>query len=411
MGAVETLLAWDTVARHNVNKRAAELSVGHLIHIGDRVIKLAPKVPPVIVPVAKEAMKKGPANWVAATRLAGLVSPVIIGKRMFTPAIMPAIPKVIVTSLITAPNALLLAAAGVGVDRLAHGLAARALRPHVIGPSVVMRISSVKDGRCLTKGGLGLGFTRCGAAGTDEWRFERTAPRVPLTRQAVLGLVHGADGTRFFAVAEPDPPGTWWPSTTPTVRLCADRWCARSVSRGADDFVSPAADAYAALAHISRCSSDSSALVTLLPPARPPTPPVPGPPEPNPNMPLSVLAVYAMVLVGFALAAYALATRLVEQWHRRCAAAIAAQKAREQLAVAAKEARITRQGNWHLPTMAPYLNPEMQPRSPGSSRARPIERQNSWERCGSRPSNPNPNPNPEPNLTSPGTARACRCRP
>ena len=397
MGAVETLLAWDTVARHNVNKRAAELSVGHLIHIGDRVIKLAPKVPPVIVPVAKEAMKKGPANWVAATRLAGLVSPVIIGKRMFTPAIMPAIPKVIVTSLITAPNVLLLAAAGVGVDRVVHGLAARALRPHVIAPSVVMRISSVKDGRCLTKGGLGLGFTRCGAAGTDEWRFERTAPRVPLTRQAVLGLVHGADGTRFFAVAEPDPPGTWWPSTTPTVRLCADRWCARSVSRGADDFVSPAADAYAALARISRCSPGSSALVTLLPPAATPTPRTPP-------------AVYALVLI-LAVIACALAKRVPQllaqwklfwhQWIHSKDAAIAAQEAREQVAVAAKEARIARQSNWQLPTMAPYLNPEMQPRSPGSSRARPIERQNSWERCGSRPSNPNPNPNPkpDPNLT------------
>ena len=415
MGAVETLLAWDTVARHNVNKRAAELSVGHLIHIGDRVIKLAPKVPPVIVPVAKEAMKKGPANWVAATRLAGLVSPVIIGKRMFTPAIMPAIPKVIFTSLITAPNVLLLAAANVGVDRLVHGLAA-SLRPHVTKPPVAMRISSVQDDLCLTKDGLGLGFTRCGAAGTDEWRFERTAPRVPLTRQAVLGLVHGADGTRFFAVAEPNPPGTWWPSSTPTVRLCADRWCARSVSRDADDFVSPAADAYAALARISRCSYDSSALVTLLPhvphvPHVPPKPEDPGPPVPG--------VLVALVLV--ALVAWAIAKRVPQllaqwtlfwhQWIHSKDAAIAAQKAREQLAVAAKEARITRQSNWQLPTMAPYLNPEMQPRSPGSSRARPIERQNSWERCGSRPSNPNPNPKPEPNLTSPGTARACRCRP
>ena len=247
----ETLKAWETVARHDVNKRAATLSLGHLIHIRDRVVK----------PVAKVAMKKGPANWVAATRLTGLV---IIGKRMFTPAIMPAIPKVIFTSLITAPNVLLLAAANVGVDRLVHGLAA-SLRPHVTKPPVAMRISSVQDDLCLTKDGLGLGFTRCGAAGTDEWRFERTAPRVPLTRQAVLGLVHGADGTRFFAVAEPDPPGTWSPS--PKFRLCADRWCARSVSRGADNLVSPAADNYTALARISRCSSNSSALVTQqLPP-------------------------------------------------------------------------------------------------------------------------------------------------
>ena len=120
---LQTLLGWDGVARHDVNKRAAELSLGHLIHVGDRVVKLAPKA---IVPVAKVA--KGPAaNWVAAKRLAGLVSPVVIWKRMITPAIMPAIPKVIVTSLITAPNVLLLAAAGAGVDRLdqAQGPCAR----------------------------------------------------------------------------------------------------------------------------------------------------------------------------------------------------------------------------------------------------------------------------------------------
>ena len=124
MGPVETLLAWDQLARHNVNQRAVELSLGHLIHIGDRVIKLAPKA---VVPVVKKVASKGPANWVAATRLAGLVSPVIIGKRLFTPIIAP-IPKVIVTSLITAPNALFVAAAGVGVERLVQGLAARAFR-------------------------------------------------------------------------------------------------------------------------------------------------------------------------------------------------------------------------------------------------------------------------------------------
>ena len=388
MGPVETLLAWDQLARHNVNQRAVELSLGHLIHIGDRVIKLVPKA---VVPVVKKVASKGPANWVAATRLAGLVSPVIIGKRLFTPIIAP-IPKVIVTSLITAPNALFVAAAGVGVERLVQGLAARALGPRVIAPPVVTRISSLQDGRCLTKGGLGLGFTRCGAAGTDEWRFERTAPRVLLTRQAVQGLVHGVNGVRFFAVAEPDAPGTWWPSSTPTVRLCADRWCARCVSRGADDYVSPAADAYAALARISRCSPGSSALVTLLP-ASPPQR-VPGPDE----IPLSVLAVYAMVLVGVALVALALAKRLVGQWRRRNDTAIAGQTAREQLAVATKEARATRASNWQLPAMAPYLNPEMQPRSPGPSRSRPIERQNSWERYGSHPSDPKPKPKPNPNL-------------
>ena len=90
-------------------------------------------------------------------------------------------------------------------------------------------------------------------SGTDALgRFERTEPRVLLTRQVVLGLVRDARGARFFAVAEPDAPGTWWPSSsTPTVRLCADRWCARCVSRRAHVLVGAAADAYAALASIS----------------------------------------------------------------------------------------------------------------------------------------------------------------
>ena len=387
-GLVENLLRWDQLARLNVNQRAAELSLGHLIHIGDRVIKIAPTIPPVVN------------HWVAGTRLAGLVSPVIIGKRLFTPAIAP-IPKVIVTSLITAPNALLLTAAGVAVERLA----ARALGPRRIAPPAAMRISSLKDGRCLTNGGLGLGFKRCGAAGTDEWRFERTSPRVPLTRKAVLGLIHGANGERFFAVAEPNAPGIWWPSSTPTVRLCADRWCVRSVSRGPNNFIVPLANAYVALAPISRYSG-SSGLMALLPPA----------PAAADEIPL---AVYAMVLVAVALVTLALAKRLVESWTRRNDAAVAAQRAPEEAAVAVAAAKPVREKkNWHLPAMAPYLNPEMQPRSPGSSRARPIERQNSWERYSSRPctpnpnpNNPNPNPNPNPNLTYLGTAHACPCRP
>ena len=94
------------------------------------------------------------------------------------------------------------------------------------------------------------------------------------------------------------------------------------------------------------------------------------------------------------MVALALAKRLVGQWRRRNDTAIAARTAREQLAVATKEARATRASNWQLPTMAPYLNPEMQPRSPGPSRSRPIERQNSWERYGSHPSNPKPKPKP-----------------
>ena len=42
MGPVETLQAWNQLARIDVNQRAAELGLSHLIHIGPRVINLAP---------------------------------------------------------------------------------------------------------------------------------------------------------------------------------------------------------------------------------------------------------------------------------------------------------------------------------------------------------------------------------
>ena len=108
MGAVETLLVWDQLARNNVNYRAAELGLSHLIHIGPRVIKLAPKA---AAPVVKKVASKGAANWVAATPLAGLVPSAILARRLLTPTIVAPVPKVIATSLITAPNAMLLAAA------------------------------------------------------------------------------------------------------------------------------------------------------------------------------------------------------------------------------------------------------------------------------------------------------------
>ena len=346
MGPVETLLVWDQLARNNVNYRAAELGLSHLIHIGPRVIKLAPKA---AAPVVKKVASKGAANWVAATPLAGLVPSAILARRLLTPTIVAPVPKVIATSLITAPNAMLLAAAGLGVERLVQGLAARALGPRVIESPAGTRISSLQDGRCLTKGGLGLGFARCGAVGTDEWRFERTAPRVLLTRQVVLGLVRDAHGARFFAVAEPDAPGTWWPSSsTPTVRLCADRWCARCVSRGADEYMSPAADAYAALASISRCSAGSTALVTLLPAARAARPLAP---PPRPRAGVGLLSVLAMLLVvGVALVGLARAlgrlrarsARLIDGHKRRAQAAraqAAPQTESERLAAEAAKAR------------------------------------------------------------------------
>ena len=269
MGPVETLQAWNQLARIDVNQRAAELGLSHLIRIGPRVINLAPKA---ALPVVKKGASKRAATWVAATPLAGLVPSAIVGKRLLTRTVIAPVPKGIATSLITAPNALSLVVqlvAGLGVERLAQRLWA----PHGVGPRAGTRILSLQDGRCLTKGGMGLGFAHCGAVGADEWRFERTAPRVLLTRQTVLGLVHDRRGARFFAVAEPvDAPS----SNTPTVRLCADRWCVRCVSRDADEYVSPAAeDAHAARARISRCSAGSTALVTLLPAAHAPPPPAP----------------------------------------------------------------------------------------------------------------------------------------
>lgn len=405
MGAVETLLVWDQLARNNVNYRAAELGLSHLIHIGPRLIKLAPKA---AAPVIKQVASKGAANWVAATPLAGLVPSAIIAKRLFTPAIVAPVPKVIATSLITAPNAMLLAAAGLGVERLVQGLASRALGPRVIESATGTRISSLQDGRCLTKGGLGLGFARCGAVGTDEWRFERTAPRVLLTRQAVLGLVHGAHGARFFAVAEPDAPGTWWPSSAPTVRLCADRWCARCVSRAADEYVSPAADAYAALASISRCSASSTALVTLLPTARAPTLSAPPPPRAGRGL-LSVLALLLVVgvaLVGLARALGRLWARQLLGGPKRRAQTARAQAVpqteSERLAAEAAKVRASaeQQAKWQLPTKAPYLEPEGKPSSPSQARGRPVERQNSWERYGSRLSLP-PVEKPDAKILSP----------
>ena len=166
-----------------------------------------------------------------------------------------------------------------------------------------------------------------------------------LTRQPVLGLVHGRRGARFFAVAEPvDAPS----SSTPTVRLCADRWCVRCVSRGADEYVSPAADAYAALASISRCSAGSTALVTLLPAARAARPLAP---PPRPRAGVGLLSVLAMLLVvGVALVGLARAlgrlrarsARLIDGHKRRAQAAraqAAPQTESERLAAEAAKAR------------------------------------------------------------------------
>jgi len=55
MRPVETLQAWNQLARNDVNYRAAELGLSHLIHIGPRVINLAPKA---ALPVVKKGASK-----------------------------------------------------------------------------------------------------------------------------------------------------------------------------------------------------------------------------------------------------------------------------------------------------------------------------------------------------------------
>ena len=218
MGVVEVLLLWDQLARQNVNRRAAELSLGHLIHVGDRVIKFVPKG---VIPAALPAFM-APANWAAVARLVKLVSPVIVAKRALAGTAVRLLGRGAATlatspvtaaaaTMITPPNALLIAAAGMGVDRLVQVVVVRALRPRAVAPPVPARIASILDGRCLASG-TPLRFARCGTAGTEEWRFERVAPRVALTRQAVLGLVHGVDGVRFFAAP---PPRRKWNAARP----------------------------------------------------------------------------------------------------------------------------------------------------------------------------------------------------
>lgn len=203
MSVLEVLLSLDSQARKNVNRRAADLSLGHLINIGDRVLKLAPMA---IVPAARAAMKKPSVNW--APRVAGLALPVIgkkavVGRLAGGAATLATHPSTAVaaSAMITPANALLLAAGVVGIDRLVRGLAARALRPRALTSPIAARITSLQDGRCLATGGLGLGFARCGAAGTEEWRFVHVR-LPPGARQAMLGLVHGVDGMRLF-VAQP----------------------------------------------------------------------------------------------------------------------------------------------------------------------------------------------------------------
>ena len=69
MGPVEKLQAWNQLARNDLNQRAAELGVSHLIirFGGSDAIKLAPKA---ALPVVKQGASKRAATWVAGTPLA-----------------------------------------------------------------------------------------------------------------------------------------------------------------------------------------------------------------------------------------------------------------------------------------------------------------------------------------------------
>ena len=68
------------------------------------------------------------------------------------------------------------------------------------------------------------------------------------------------------------------------------------------------------------------------------------------------------------------------------------------LTLAKVRAKADQQAKWQQPTKAPYLEPEGKQSSPSQARGRPVERQNSWERCGARASNSKPMPKPGPHL-------------
>ena len=199
------------------------------------------------------------------------------------------------------------------------------------------------------------------------------------------------------------------PSTPRAARLCADRWCLRCVSRGADD---------AAAVRISRCSRGNSALVQLLPPARAaaarvsasttstatftaaPAAPLPfseAPPLPA-GLVLNLLAVLVLFVLaartkrGPKLAAAALRSgaTLLEHLGRLAGGLLAAPGAwRARRAAAAQRALAARDAwqlpaataNWQLPTAAAYLHdtsPEGKLSSAGTlERPRPFEQANS----------------------------------
>ena len=203
MGLVEVFLAWDKLARDNVNRRAAELGWENL-KVGYRVIKAVPKTP------AKMAVPAA-IDWAAASKYVRYAAPVFAWKPVIAvsraltgaagaagaaggAATANAAPTAM--AAVSPVNALLLAAGSVGIERLVFLTIGRTLRLRPIGPPESTRLSSLQDGRCLLS--APLRFASC--ADGPEWKLERLAPGVPLTGHKVLGLVHGADGSRLFVV-------------------------------------------------------------------------------------------------------------------------------------------------------------------------------------------------------------------
>ena len=126
-------------------------------------------------------------------------------------------------------SVLLILLGGVGVDRLVQRLepsraASRASTPVLI---------SGQQGACLLDSPLRFAPCRTAAhLAAANWQFERADATsgvfsVGLNTQLVLGTLRRAAAPPLFAVALADTPHT--------VRLCADHWCVRCLSRTGDE--------------------------------------------------------------------------------------------------------------------------------------------------------------------------------
>ena len=125
-------------------------------------------------------------------------------------------------------SVLLILLGGAGVDRLVQRLEPPRASSHASMPVLI----SGQQGACLLDGPLRFAPCRTAAPlAAANWQFERADATsgvfsVGLTTQLVLGTLRRAAAPPLFAVALADTPHT--------VRLCADHWCVRCLSRTDD---------------------------------------------------------------------------------------------------------------------------------------------------------------------------------